>query len=94
MKAYASVDSNRMALLKDLEAGIKEIESLITDIDAPGNAKRILEIIGDLNPRFVRLASAANNTTSERVEAERQELLTMHSWFTALAGGSWSAASP
>lgn len=85
MKAYASADPNRVALLEDLDEGIKEIDALLENIDAPGNAKRILDIIGDLNPRFVRFASSANNTTSERVETERQELLSLHSWFTTLA---------
>lgn len=84
---FVSSDPRHAETIGEFEQVIADARPLISDLAAPGTPARLLELLGPLYPKLVRLSVDANSWNAARNNADRADLFHLQWVFAWVAGG-------
>lgn len=87
VREFLRSSSDLTQIDRDFRSAIADVQSLVDALEQPGNARRILTKLKQLNPKLVRLAAAGNDRGSELVNADLTQLSRLHWIFAGVLAG-------
>ena len=87
VREFLRSSSDLTQIDRDFRSAIGDVQSLVDALEQPGNARRILTKLKQLNPKLVRLAAAGNDRGSELVNADLTQLSRLHWIFAGVLAG-------
>ncbi|WP_336055993.1 putative bifunctional diguanylate cyclase/phosphodiesterase [Nitratireductor sp. CH_MIT9313-5] len=84
---FAAQESFRQQVIARASAAVKQMEPYVANIEEPGSAEAIFDIMQPLEADLVRMSSEAAYFTSVKITEYEQDLLGVHRTFMATALG-------
>jgi diguanylate cyclase (GGDEF)-like protein len=84
---FVNSDPRIGAILDETEAAIEEIRPYLDQLWDPNTPAKILKILEPIYPKLVRLSTDANVWNVERIDSDRQGLITLQWAFSLIAFG-------
>ena len=84
VKEFIQSSTDLRAIASDFSDSYATAETLVNTLDQPGHARLLLEKLAELNPKLMRLASAAYSHSGELAAADLAQLNYLHWMFSGV----------
>jgi diguanylate cyclase (GGDEF)-like protein len=84
VKEFIQSSTDLRAIASDFRDSYATAETLVNTLDQPGHARLLLEKLAELNPKLMRLASAAYSHSGELAAADLAQLNYLHWMFSGV----------